>query len=45
LQININEIKFDFGLTGTQCAGASVPMLAYNSIVPGPLIVQTTCEN
>jgi hypothetical protein len=33
----------DFGLNGSICAGASVPSLGYNGIVPGPLMQRTQC--
>ena len=41
VQFSIGETMKDFGLTGTPCAGASVPSLAYNGIIPGPLVDRT----
>ena len=41
VQFSIGETRKDFGLTGTPCAGASVPSLAYNGIIPGPLVERT----
>ena len=43
VQFNIQEIMWDFGLNGTQCAGASVPALGYNGILPGPIINRAQC--
>jgi hypothetical protein len=43
VQFEIEEFMKDFGLTGTPCAGASVPSLGYNGIVPGPLITRPQC--
>jgi hypothetical protein len=45
LQFSIEEIRYDFGLTGTACAGAAVPMLGYNRMVPGPLLDRLTCAD
>lgn len=43
VQFNIQEVMWDFGLAGTQCAGASVPALGYNGILPGPIINRVQC--
>jgi hypothetical protein len=45
VQFNIQEIMWDFGLNGTQCAGASVPALGYNGILPGPIINRVQCAH
>ena len=43
VQFNIQEVMWDFGLAGTQCAGPSVPALGYNGILPGPIINRVQC--
>lgn len=43
VQFSIEEFMKDFGLNGSICAGASVPSLGYNGIVPGPLMQRTQC--